>query len=622
MLLNYKSLHDGLNQAEINALYSILRKETIFVETLLMGTAGKYGVYNIVDTGIQVVNAIPTGQYTFNFSDGTIGVGVANDEGIVDVDISFDRSSVCDVVITFPPYVTPVVYNLSLTADKSIIQNDESVIVTALLTMDGSVCSGESLSYTVKHGSSVIDGGILTTDSSGQATISYTGTGVGDVTFTVEYGTLLQETYELIDATFYDKATSTDYNSNWINSNYTISRDTEGTMLTNNQSSGWVSCKTPTISFPTTGKTVIEFDIVDYNGNVFMQIVDSTAPHLDSNMYPSNHSFHVKFEISSSTIIQTVDGVTNTFTTSDYFDGTPFNVTFANNVNGRWLKYKNFVIYSISSDVHTYSLSVVSDKDIISYADGESATLTATLKDNDVVVSGETLNYVVKHGSTIIDSGSVVTGSDGTASISYTGTGIGDVSVEVGYSSLLQETYELEDCHLFDNGLTDKSSNYVKSTGMSMTHSTDHYILSNTIGDSFVNFIDGLDNVVFECDWSTQSDTYMNGLICSDRQLEFYNDVALVRGFDVGKGWCISIKYDDGRYTNLNETVVAYSKDTYNKLQMSINGDTIINKVYSSDGTELYSITVSKSVSNKYLSAFLGQVNATAYIKNIKVKAL
>ena len=194
--------------------------------------------------------------------------------------------------------------------------------------------------------------------------------------------------------------------------------------------------------------------------------------------------------------------------------------------------------------------------------------------------------------------------------------------VKIICRSLLQETYELEDCHLFDSALSDKSSNYVKSTGMSMTHSTDHYILSNTTANDFVNLVDGLDNVVFECDWSTQSDTYMDGLMCSDRQLEFYNNVALLRGFDVGKGWCITIKHDDGRYTNLNETVVAYSKDTYNKLQMSINGDTIINKVYSSDGTELYSRTVSKSINNKYLSFFLGVANSSAYVKNIKVKAL
>lgn len=269
---------------------------------------------------------------------------------------------------------------------------------------------------------------------------------------------------------------------------------------------------------------------------------------------------------------------------------------------------------------HLYDIDITADNPIIE--SGDTATITATLTDNTIPVVGETLSYTVSHDSTTIDSGTLTTGSNGSASFSYNGTGVGDVTIEIDYSTLLQETYEIEDCHIYDSGLTDKSSNYVKSTGMSMTHSTDHYILSNTIENSFVNFVDGLDNVLFECDWSAQSDTYINGLICSDRQLEFYNDVALLRGFDVGKGWCITIKHDDVRYTNLNETVVAYSKDTYNKLQMSINGDTIINKVYSSDGTELYSITVSKSVSNKYLSAFLGQVNATAYIKNIKVKAL
>lgn len=203
MLLNYKSLHDGLNQAEINALYSILRKETIFTETLLMGTTGKYGVYNIVDTGIQVVNAIPTGQYTFNFSDGTVGVGVANDEGIVDVDISFDRSSVCDVVITFPQYVVRINYNLSLSGDKSIIQKNESVIVTALLTMDGTFVSGETLNYQIKHGSTVIDSGTETTDINGEASITYAGTGVGDVDIVVSYGTLLQETFVIQDAILY-----------------------------------------------------------------------------------------------------------------------------------------------------------------------------------------------------------------------------------------------------------------------------------------------------------------------------------------------------------------------------------------------------------------------------------
>ena len=99
--------------------------------------------------------------------------------------------------------------------------------------------------------------------------------------------------------------------------------------------------------------------------------------------------------------------------------------------------------------VHDYALSVVSSKDILSYADSESATVTATLTDNGLVVSGETLSYTVKHGATTIDSGSDTTDNNGEISFTYTSTGVGDVTIEVDYSSLLQETYELEDCFAY-----------------------------------------------------------------------------------------------------------------------------------------------------------------------------
>ena len=198
----------------------------------------------------------------------------------------------------------------------------------------------------MKHGNTVISSGTKTTNSSGQATISYTGTGVGDVDIVVSYGTLLQETYELLDAIFYDKAISSDYNSNWTNSDYTVSRDTTGTTIADNKTSGWTNYSSPYIPFPTTGKTIIEFDIVSYNGNVYFQLIDSTGPNFDSNLYNAA-PYHVKMEITASTITRTVNNSSTTFTTSDYMDGTPFKFMFVQNINGRWLKYKNFVIYSI-----------------------------------------------------------------------------------------------------------------------------------------------------------------------------------------------------------------------------------------------------------------------------------
>lgn len=52
---------------------------------------------------------------------------------------------------------------------------------------------------------------------------------------------------------------------------------------------------------------------------------------------------------------------------------------------------------------HNYNLSVVSDKDILSYADGDSATLTATLTDYDDPVTGETVVFSCEVKSTMVD---------------------------------------------------------------------------------------------------------------------------------------------------------------------------------------------------------------------------
>ena len=56
------------------------------------------------------------------------------------------------------------------------------------------------------------------------------------------------------------------------------------------------------------------------------------------------------------------------------------------------------------------------------------------------------MNYEIKKGSTVISSGSDTTDSNGQVAVTYTGTGVGDVDIVFKYGSLLQETYEVEDC--------------------------------------------------------------------------------------------------------------------------------------------------------------------------------
>ena len=113
---------------------------------------------------------------------------------------NFNASTSSNIIIT----VSEHNYNLVLSSDTPIIQKTETAIVNALLTHNGSAYSSQSLSYTVKHGSTTIDTGTVTTGSDGKASISYTGTGVGDVEFIVEFGSILQKTYELEDCDIYD----------------------------------------------------------------------------------------------------------------------------------------------------------------------------------------------------------------------------------------------------------------------------------------------------------------------------------------------------------------------------------------------------------------------------------
>ena len=94
---------------------------------------------------------------------------------------------------------------LTLTCDKPIIQNNETSTVTATLKDTGTALTGKTLSYTVKHGTTTISSGTKTTNNQGQATISYVGTGVGDVSVEVRYGTLLQEIY--IEDIYYNNPT-------------------------------------------------------------------------------------------------------------------------------------------------------------------------------------------------------------------------------------------------------------------------------------------------------------------------------------------------------------------------------------------------------------------------------
>ena len=156
----------------------------------------------------------------------------------------------------------------------------------------------------------------------------------------------------------------------------------------------------------------------------------------------------------------------------------------------------NYTASSVSRSVivreHDYAISISADKPILSYSDGETATVTALLTDNSVLVSGETLSYTVKHGATVLDSGSDVTDSNGEISFTYQSAGVGDVTVEVSFGIILQEIYAIEDCWKYDDTTYTGSSsspvfnlNYSLPSNYVLTYEDYH---SASYGFIYLNF--------------------------------------------------------------------------------------------------------------------------------------
>jgi len=106
------------------------------------------------------------------------------------------------------------------------------------------------------------------------------------------------------------------------------------------------------------------------------------------------------------------------------------------------------------------SISLISDKDILSYADGQSATLTATVLGSDSQpYEGATVVFKAYKDGTLVETiGSDTTDASGVASVSYSSKGAGDLSIQCECMNL-QETYSIIDASYYNpNTITGSDS--------------------------------------------------------------------------------------------------------------------------------------------------------------------
>lgn len=212
----------------------------------------------------------------------------------------------------------------------------------------------------------------LTHDANGNplATPGYVGSGKGltqmcaslDSPTAISSGSDLSEIYEVIDATFKDIATSSDYNqssSAWLFRNCTDSirtREPDGTLLDVTDASLTANAQI----VPNTNNfyanyipknTCVEVDIVEVDTSDRIEFTALTRrasslayPQIALNNYTA--PFHVKMELGETTVKLYVDN--NLIVSQEYDDINNYRVYFQFLTGrGQYLKFKNFVYYPI-----------------------------------------------------------------------------------------------------------------------------------------------------------------------------------------------------------------------------------------------------------------------------------
>ena len=428
--------------------------------------------------------------------------------------------------------------SVGLSVSSSSISVGESVVCTAEVLSDGEPVSGETVSF--YDGSTLL--GTDETDSDGIATYTASSLGVGSHSLTAE---ALDKSSSAVTVTV-NKLTST----------ITISVPSTGTVGTSYSITGTL--------VPTSGSVKLY-----ENGS------------LKDTLTVSSGSF-------SKAITQSNEG---TYSYYAVFEGSSTYSSVTSSTG-------SIVVSDVPTPVVT-SVSLSADKSILSYADSESATLSATvLDDNDDPMEGVTVTFY--NGSTSM--GTADTNSSGIATKTYASTGAGDLSFTASVGTISSEIYELEDCFFYGlntNAFTIPSNTTFSSNGDYITATT------STNGEKLVYLNHTLSN---NDNWIFENEVAYKGT--SEQLLAIiWNDNTYYGGAGYGENYVYSYM---GSQTKKTHTVAIGDKFTVRRE----NGTT---SVYIND-----ELIESKTVSHKstFKVGYFINKGRTQYYKNIKLKPL
>lgn len=267
---------------------------------------------------------------------------------------------------------------------------------------------------------------------------------------------------------------------------------------------------------------------------------------------------------------------------------------------------------------------LTSDKSVLSAYDSESATLTATVT-NSQSAPVEDVTVTFYKGSTVL--GTATTNNSGVATLTYSATGAGDVTVTAGADSITSNNLSIEDCIRYDNVSIDKSSSYtsvqIDNRGViqSFSFDTDHYVLSS-VSEYFTGWklADNMDNVEIQCDFKFPgANAYYQAL------LGYFNNTT---------SYCLRARGDKlveefiWNYDTSSTATTFYTHnigftDKYYSLKLRRVGNTATVSIYDGN-TELatHNITITADNNAKLFFGFLSYQNRTVLVRNLKTKKI
>lgn len=283
------------------------------------------------------------------------------------------------------------------------------------------------------------------------------------------------------------------------------------------------------------------------------------------------------------------------------------------------------------------SISLTTDKNILSSHHSEYAILSATVLDNGGNPSSDITVEFFKDSTSL---GTSTTNNNGIATKMYTATGEGDVLITAKAEEVTSNTVTIEDCIVYDNATTDKSNTYniidYSNVPYSLTHdpNNNHYVFYRAgKPDKFTIIEFGnteAQEVYFECDWNPYSFVVSNGYNAIFDIRDMNNVVDGANGNGIQWGTWSSQKFiryfknSSGITRTQNGTV---SSNVWYRMKATIKNGEISAQIYNLNNDSLvhsqtWIDTISVNIYYALFGVFIGNNSTTSYLKNIKFKVL